>query len=76
LTGETNYIYNPLGELISQTDAKGQTISFRYDKLGRMIERTEPEGTSTWQYDTAAKGIGKLATMIGADACLSAKTPL
>jgi YD repeat-containing protein len=68
LTGETNYIYNPLGELISQTDAKGQTISFRYDKLGRMIERTEPEGISTWQYDTAAKGIGKLATMIGADA--------
>lgn len=66
-TGETNYIHNALGELISQTDAKGQTVSFRYDQLGRMIERTEPEGISSWQYDTATKGIGKLATMIGAD---------
>ena len=36
--------------------------SFTYDLLGRTIQSTEPGLTSTWTYDTAAKGIGKLAT--------------
>jgi YD repeat-containing protein len=36
-----------------------------YDKLGRMTQRTEAEGTSTWTYDTKSKGIGKLAVITG-----------
>jgi len=31
-----------------------------YDKLGRMVQRNEPDLVSTWTYDTCAKGIGKL----------------
>jgi YD repeat-containing protein len=46
-----------LGKLVSQTDAKGQTSTMAYDKLGRMTQRTEAEGTSTWTYDTKSKGI-------------------
>lgn len=55
------YAYNALGELIRQNDAKGQSVTMQYDKLGRMISRTEPDLISTWTYDTATKGIGKLA---------------
>jgi len=51
------------GELLSQTDAKNQTVTFRYDVLGRLVERQEPEGTTTWEYDTASKGIGSLAKL-------------
>ena len=35
----------------------------QYDTLGRMITRKEPEGTTTWTYDTQPKGIGKLASI-------------
>jgi len=74
--GLVHYGYNALGELISQTDAKGQTQSLFYDALGRMIERREnrrldngsfsAEPTATWIYDdavlvgTSQKAIGLL----------------
>ena len=45
----------------------GQTVTLSYDKLGRMIERVELEGTSTWTYDTATHGIGQLHTSSGAE---------
>ncbi len=39
----------------------GSFTSFMtYDKLGRMITRVEKEGTTSWVYDTAAYGKGKL----------------
>ena len=59
--GAWSYAYDTASELISQTDAKSQTTNFAYDKLGRMTQRVEPDLTSTWTYDTAAYGIGKLA---------------
>ena len=59
--GVWNYNYNALDELISQTDALGQTVTMQYDKLGRMTMREEAEGITTWVYDTENKGIGKLA---------------
>ena len=58
--GAWSYRYNALGELVSQTDAKGQTTAMTYDKLGRMIGRSEPDLISTWTYDTCPKGVGKL----------------
>jgi RHS repeat-associated protein len=59
--GEWAYAYNAFGELIYQIDAKGQEVHIEYDLLGRITKRTEPEGESTWEYDTAKHGIGKLA---------------
>jgi len=67
--GLWEYKYNAFGELVGQTDAKheGQTeppISMKYDLLGRMYERTEPEAVTTWVYDEADannKGVGKLS---------------
>jgi YD repeat-containing protein len=58
--GAWSYAYDTASELVSQTDAKSQTTTFAYDQLGRMTQRVEPDLTSTWVYDTAAYGIGKL----------------
>ena len=58
--GSSTYAYNAAGELLQQTDAKLQVTTLTYDKLGRILTRTEPGLTSTWIYDTAVKGIGKL----------------
>ncbi|WP_315774135.1 MULTISPECIES: RHS repeat-associated core domain-containing protein [unclassified Bradyrhizobium] len=60
--GNWSYSYNTLGLLVSQTDAKGQTVTQSYDKLDRMVQSVEPDMTSVWVYDTAAHGIGKLAS--------------
>ncbi|HBC71165.1 MAG TPA: hypothetical protein DCZ38_00070, partial [Coxiellaceae bacterium] len=59
--GTWGYQYDVLGNLISQSDAYNHTTTFKYDKLNRMISRTDNAGTSTWEYDTAPNGIGKLA---------------
>jgi RHS repeat-associated protein len=60
--GSWSYNYNTLGLLVGQTDAKNQTVSLTYDKLDRVVQRVEPDMTSVWVYDTAANGIGKLAS--------------
>lgn len=55
---------NSLGELVSQTDPKSQTVTYTYDALSRPLTRTEPEGTTRWTWDTAVgKGIGQLASV-------------
>jgi RHS repeat-associated protein len=65
--GTWNFTPNALGEVVSQTDAKGQTSTFVFDLLGRPTGRTEAEGTSTWTWgnSSAAKNIGRLASVSG-----------
>ncbi len=71
--GYWTYDYDVLGQLIKQTDAKTQEITTEYDLLGRMTKRTTKrtvQGTteeqiSSWEYDTAANGIGQLYETIG-----------
>jgi len=64
--GTWTYKYNAFGELKEQTDAKNQTTTMTYDRLGRMKTRidagteSEAERTTTWTYDTADNGKGKL----------------
>lgn len=48
--GRWHYTYNGFGELISQKNAKGQVMTMKYDRLGRIITRDEPEGRSSWRY--------------------------
>lgn len=64
-TGRWTYSRNALGELVSQTDARGRTATMTYDRLGRMTRRVEPEGTTTWSWDGAARRIGKLTNRVG-----------
>lgn len=65
--GTWNFAPNSLGEVVSQTDAKSQTTTFQFDLLGRLTNRTEAEGTSTWTWgaSSASKNIGKLASLSG-----------
>lgn len=66
LDGWWYYSYNAFGELISQTDAKGQSVRMTYDQLGRMKTRTDIksnaaiEGYTQWFYDKAEDGSAKL----------------
>lgn len=62
--GAWTYDYYPLGELKSQQNAKGQTVTFQYDELSRMTSRVELEGTTTLVYDNAAvNGEGMLTSL-------------
>jgi RHS repeat-associated protein len=65
--GTWNYSANSLNELTGWTDAKSQSFSASYDLLGRMVSRTEPEGTNTWTWGSlaSARNIGQLAGMSG-----------
>jgi RHS repeat-associated protein len=65
--GSWSYTPNALGEVVSQTDAKGQVTSFSYDPLGRLTSRSEAEGTSNWTWgnSSSAKNVGKLASVSG-----------
>ena len=63
--GIWTYAYDALGQLRKQTDNKGQITLLTYDVLGRMKTRNEAEGITTWTYDTASMGIGKLASITG-----------
>ena len=59
--GTWTYFVDPLGQTYRQTDAKQQATKFVFDDLGRMIQRLEPDLDSRWVFDTASKGVGKLA---------------
>jgi YD repeat-containing protein len=48
--------FNSLGELIAWTDAKGQTFSATYDKLSRLVTRTDPDAVTTWACGTTRMG--------------------
>ncbi|HEX9391908.1 MAG TPA: RHS repeat domain-containing protein, partial [Usitatibacteraceae bacterium] len=39
--GSWSYGYDNLGQLLSQTNAKGQVATMSYDVLGRMTQRAE-----------------------------------
>ena len=59
--GRWSYVVDPLGRTRRQTDAKNQVSTFSYDELDRQTVRLEPDQESHWDYDSAPKGIGKLA---------------
>lgn len=65
--GGWGFTPNALGETVSQIDAKSQTTTFGFDLLGRLITRSESEGTSTWTWgnSASAKNIGQLASLSG-----------
>lgn len=78
--GRWSYKYNAFGELYSQTTAKGDETTMFFDTLGRMIRRTQPEGSTCWAYGNSAtdKNVGKLVTVKqwnNPQACNSAALP-
>jgi hypothetical protein len=43
------------------TDALNRNVWMYYDPLGRPIQRNDGDGTTTWEWDTAPMGAGKVA---------------
>lgn len=64
-SGISTFTYHGFGELKTQTNAANQTTTLAYDRLGRVTSRMEPEGVTTFTYDTASQGIGQLAREAG-----------
>lgn len=60
--GTVTSTYDVFDEVEKEVDAKGQTVTATFDQLGRKTQQIEPDLTSSWTYDTAANGVGKLAT--------------
>jgi YD repeat-containing protein len=69
--GTSLQTYNGFGELLSSIDALGRVVTFEPDKLGRPKSRTDQKGaevlTTTWTWDTAANGLGKLHKLVSPD---------
>jgi RHS repeat-associated protein len=65
--GHWVYTMDSLGEVITETTARNQTATYTYDALGRVTQRQELEGTSTWTYGSSAalKNIGRLTNVAG-----------
>ena len=59
--GTWTYTYDDNGNLITQTDAKGQIISFTYDALNRLTQKRANATTSVdYTYDSGINGLGRL----------------
>ncbi|MDP3542860.1 MAG: RHS repeat-associated core domain-containing protein, partial [Elusimicrobiota bacterium] len=43
--------YDDKGNLVQTTNARGQTISYAYDSRDRLVTKTLPEGTVSYEYD-------------------------
>ena len=59
--GTWRYEFDSYGNLLLQTDGRGKKVAFKYDALGRVLERTSETGTARWSYDDPHKGIGQPA---------------
>ena len=57
--------YTPFGDLKSETNARGQTATFAYDRISRPITRQELEGTTTWTWGRTpgARNVGGLQSV-------------
>jgi RHS repeat-associated protein len=79
--GTSTSVHDGFGELMSSTDALGRVITYQYDALGRTLSRLDQNGaemlTTSWTWDTATNGVGKLATLTSPDSTKSyGYTPL
>src|SRR6185503_1948692 len=65
--GKTTSHYNGFGLRTSSTDEQLRQIAYFHDPLGRLIARADNDGTTTWEWDTAPHGIGKIKTVTSPD---------
>jgi RHS repeat-associated protein len=63
--GHWSYTHYLTGELWTQTDANLNQITLGYDRVGRPVSRSEPEGQTVWTYghSLGAKNIGQLVSV-------------
>lgn len=65
--GTWTYTNDALGRALTQMDAKAQVTTFTYDEVNRIEAREDSPGgaanRTTWVWDTAVKGVGRLASV-------------
>ncbi len=63
-TGSWNTDHNVFGEVTRQADDQSQIFTWKYDQLGRLIERIDPETPVgkkiSWVYHQSGNGLGLL----------------
>jgi RHS repeat-associated protein len=59
--GTTSFRFNGFGEVREETDGNGRVTTYVRDRLGRVTERRDPDGLTTFVFDTAEFGVGQLA---------------
>lgn len=66
-TGTRLTAYYNSGEIKSNTDAREETVTYKYDALGRMVSKHNKELTNpplaTWEYDTLKPGLPTAASV-------------
>ncbi len=62
--GVRTYVTNSFGQMIASTRG-AQTTTYKYDSLARIRQRTEPEGTLNYHYDSQPFGKGLLDSVTG-----------
>jgi RHS repeat-associated protein len=60
-TGKRVRSYNAFGEVRDETDAQPAKTTYVPDVLGRVATKMDKDGLTTFTWDTATNGIGKLA---------------
>jgi YD repeat-containing protein len=53
VTADINTTYDDFGNVLTYTDASGNTTSYTYDSAGRVASRNDGEGTETLTYSAA-----------------------
>jgi RHS repeat-associated protein len=67
-TGTTKVTYNGFGEMKSTLHvATGELETQTHDDLGRTLTTTTPDGLTTFMWDVATNGIGRLASAMSSD---------
>jgi RHS repeat-associated protein len=61
--GLWHYEYDPFGRVVRQVDAKRQITDLEYDLAGRPVRRSTQDVSTSWKYDTAAHGLGKVSSV-------------
>jgi len=66
--GSTTSAYYGTGLLRAQTrTGTGHTVTYGYDDLGRLTSGVDEDGTTSYTWDTAANGIGRMASATSPD---------
>jgi RHS repeat-associated protein len=69
-TGKTTYTYGDIGAVgalqrVKETPAgKQQPVTYRYDAVGRVLNRTTGDNTDAWQYDNLGR-VAQLTNALG-----------
>ena len=62
-TGLSSYVYDAAGNLKAKTNARNVTLSYSYDELERVLQKSASDSTVSYTYDTSALGVGLPATV-------------